>query len=259
MQNCVHKIKTYALNLTRRVIERRSRHEIKKNAGLWEVLQSYISKSGSTGCSYSDYWSLYCYLRRTKPEEILECGTGVSTVLMAYTLIENEREGVKGYITSMESDDKYYEMARNLLPGGMVPYVEIINSPVVEDVYSLFRGVRYENIPMKKEYDFVYVDGPSYVAPSDNTLAFDFDYLHILKNAEKPVSAVIDKRVSTCYVLQKLLGTQKVTYNAIKHLGFVAPCRKSDIMHFDETTPSAAFDKSFKVIGNTELSLKLTK
>ncbi|MDD5450332.1 MAG: hypothetical protein PHT49_00305 [Desulfovibrionales bacterium] len=255
MITVANRIKSYTLNITRREIEKRYLANFKKNNELWEILNSYILASGSTGCGFGDYWTLYNFVRKNKPKEILECGTGISTIVIAYALIENEKEGFRGSITSMESVEEYYNMAKILLPKFMMPYVDIIFSPVIEDYYSLFRGVRYKNIPNKK-YDFVYVDGPSYIAPSDGTIAFDYDYLYIVKNSKTPVSAIIDKRVSTCYVLQKVFGTEKVRYNALKHLGFVDPCSKEDILHFDEITPSDAFAESFKIFGNTTLTLK---
>ena len=245
------------LNNTRRILEKKYFHQIRKKDGLWKELSSYLTKSGFTGCGYSDFWAIYSFVRSKKPKEILECGTGISTVVMAYALIENEKEGYKGRITSMESVEKYYEMAQKLLPDHMTFCVDLICSPVVEDYYSLYRGVRYRDVPVDRNYDFVFVDGPSYVAPSDGTIAFDFDYLHIVKNSQSSVYAIIDKRVSTCYVFQKIFGLEKVRYNAIRHLGFAGPCTKEDIKHFDTTTPSSAFDESFRMFGNTNLNLKL--
>ena len=251
------KIESYLLNNAGRLFEKKYLFQIKKKGGLWKELNNYLSRSKFTGCSYSDYWAIYSFVRNKKPKEILECGTGVSTVVMAYALVENEKEGFQGRITSMESVEKYYKMAQKLLPVHMESYADLIYSPVVEDYYSLFRGVRYRDIPINRDYDFVYVDGPSYVAPSDGTFAFDFDYLHIVKQSHNPVYAIIDKRVSTCYVFQKIFGLDKVRYNAFRHLGFAGPCSKKDIKHFDTTTPSSAFDKSFRVFGNSELHLKL--
>jgi hypothetical protein len=250
------KIKSYLLNNARRQLDKKYLYQIRKNDGLWKELSSYLTKSEFTGCSYSDYWEIYSFVRNKKPKEILECGTGVSTVVMTYALMENEKEGYRGRITSMESVEKYYEMARKLLPAHMTSYADLICSPVVEDYYSLFRGVRYRDVPIDRNYDFVYVDGPSYVAPSDGTITFDFDYLHIVKNSPNSVCAIIDKRVSTCYVFQKIFGLEKVRYNAFRHLGFAGPCSKKDIKHFDTTTPSSAFDESFRVFGNTKLNLK---
>ncbi|MBI2047577.1 MAG: hypothetical protein HYT27_00400 [Parcubacteria group bacterium] len=74
----------------RQYLEVLARKKLKKNVGLWNVLQKYIKNTSSTGCSYSDYWVLYNYIKKHKPAEVLECGTGVSTIVMAYAMSENE-------------------------------------------------------------------------------------------------------------------------------------------------------------------------
>ena len=249
--------KNKAFVTLRYLIEHRNTKLLKRNKGLWNELHTYLEKSQSTGCNISDYWEIYNYVRRHKPKEILECGTGVSTVVMAYALMENENEGYYGRITSMESIEMYLEMARDLLPKHMAKYVDFVLSPVVEDTYALYRGMRYEKIPMNRNYDFVYVDGPSYYCPNDGSVTFDFDFLHILKNSSSKVGAIIDKRVSSCYVFQKLLGASLVKYNAIIHLGFVKPCSKYDLLDFNVEQPSLAFRKSFSVLSNSKLSLGL--
>ncbi len=253
----LHK-KIIFFNLAKRFIDRRNRKLVEANKGLYQEISAYMKKSGSTGCSYNDYWALYDYVRTYKPRSILECGTGTSTIVMAYALKENEAEGFpSGKITSMESVEKYYEMAKGLLPEHLKPYIDLLLSPITDDYYSLFRGVRYENVPMDREYDFVFIDGPSYKSPVDGTTSFNFDFLNIVRHSEKPVSAIVDKRVSTCYVYQKIFGTNRVKYNAYTHLGYIGPCTKYDIKHFDKTTPSSAFEESYSFIGNSKLHLDL--
>jgi hypothetical protein len=175
---------------------------------------------------------------------------------MACALIENKTEGYRGRITSMEEVEEYCDMAKELLPGKLKDYVELIHSPCIEDYYSIFRGVRYRDTP-ERTYDFVFVDGPKYIAPSDGMMTFDFDYIHVVRKSEQPVFAIVDKRVSSCYVFQKLLGPDKVRYSVIYHLGFVGPCTKYDLKEIDHREPSSAFSLKFNPAGNTELRLKL--
>src|SRR5262245_2042846 len=67
----------------RALLDRLARRRIVRNERLNGELQAYLSRSGSTGCNYLDYWELYKAVRERKPREILECGTGVSTVVLA--------------------------------------------------------------------------------------------------------------------------------------------------------------------------------
>jgi len=65
--------------------------ELKRHEQLWQEINNYQNKTKSTGCSFIDYWELYKTVRSRKPKEILECGPGVSTLIMSYALMENEK------------------------------------------------------------------------------------------------------------------------------------------------------------------------
>jgi predicted O-methyltransferase YrrM len=239
----------------RKISQIRSRRTLQRNTELWTALQDYLKKTESTGCGYVDYACLYQIIRKSKPIEVLECGTGVSTLIIAHALKENEKEtGIKGHVTSMEEHADWLEMSRRLLPPQYSKYVSFALSHTIEDRYSLFRGVRYAEIP-DRAYDFVFVDGPKYESPLDGGVTFDFDFIHVLRSAEKPVGCLIDKRLSTVFVLQQLLGTDKVRYSAIKGLGHVLPCTKSDLGNISTSISSSNFAGSLRVFGNSKLTI----
>jgi predicted O-methyltransferase YrrM len=247
-------MKARVLAYVRAIYDRLAQRQIAGCPTLHRELRAYLQRSGSTGCNHLDYWELYRAVRRLKPREILECGTGVSTVVLAIALAENEREtGIKGRITSAEEIPKYFEMAKSIFPSAYAHYVDFVLSPRIEDNIGMFRGVRYRDIP-NRPYDFVFVDGPDYRAPSDGSLTFDFDFIHVLRHSERPIHGLVDKRVSTCFVLQRLLGSALVRYDATKHLGFIGPASRTDIRQFNPKAPSEAFLQSFCLVGNSELS-----
>lgn len=98
-------------------IERRAEQQIKRHAVLCGYLEHYRRTSPSPGCSYADYSLLYRYVKNHKPREVLECGTGFSTVVILQALRENEEEyGIKGRLVSMEENRDYYEAAVKSLP-----------------------------------------------------------------------------------------------------------------------------------------------
>jgi hypothetical protein len=82
--------------------------------------------------------------------------------------------------------------------------------------------------------------------------------IHVLRNATKPVSALIDKRVSTVFVLQKLLGTEKVYYSSVKGLGYVNSAEKKDLGNIFNNISSLNFTKSFKLLSNSKLEITAT-
>lgn len=210
-------------------IEKKAKKSIQNNLGLWKELENYLKKTGSTGCSFSDYLILYSYIRKYKPIEVLECSTGVSTIVMAYGMMENENDGgVAGRITSMEESIEYYTAARQLIPPQLSKYIDMVQSQKVEGHHYFFRGVKYKSVP-DREYDFVFIDGPTTSAPSDGQKTFDFDFIDVVLRSEKPVSAIVDCRLSTCYVLGKVLGKDKIKYDKIRSVGYIGPCTKFDI------------------------------
>jgi hypothetical protein len=167
--------------------------------------------------------------------------------------MENEEEtGIAGRVTSMEEHPEWFEMSQQLLPLKYSKYVAFTLSDTVEDGYSLFRGVRYRDIPDRK-YDFVFVDGPKYELPNGGDSTFDFDFIHVLRSAENPVACLLDKRLSTVFVLQQLLGVEKVKYSAVDGLGIVKPCTQADLGDVASSISSRNFAGSLSVLGGSRL------
>lgn len=239
----------------RKLSEARGSAALKRNPVLWQRLNGYLEKTKSTGCGVSDYHALYVEIRRRRPLHVLECGTGVSTLVIAHALRENEAEtGRRGRVVSMEEYGEWLEMSRALLPEEYGGHVDFRLSGTVEDQFSLFRGVRYRDIP-ELPYDFVFVDGPKYNSPVDGTPTFDFDFIHVLRSADREVSGLVDKRVSTCFVLQQILGREKVRYDPIRHLGFIAPCTRRDLGRLQADLSSLNFAPSLRALSKARLSM----
>lgn len=210
-------------------LNNKAREKLQKNKGLWQILYDYKRRSNSTGCSYADYLVLYNYIRTAKPREVLECGTGVSTIVMAYAMMENEKEGgLAGRVTSMEEIEEWHSVAKELLPEILKKYVDCILSPATEDYHAFFRGIRYKDVP-DRPYEFVFVDGPNTKSKLDSSQTFDFDFIRVVKKSQGNVCGIIDMRHSTCYVLQEVFGPRKFRYDHIRNLGFVGPVRRGDI------------------------------
>jgi predicted O-methyltransferase YrrM len=240
--------------LRKRIANRAAIKKLRRNHSLWRILSAYQAASDSTGCSYSDYWTLYTYVRRYRYEEILECGTGISTIVMACALKENEATtGTGGRITSMEDMDNWYAHAKAIIPPDLAGYIDIVLSKRTEYCHSIFRGVGYRDIPPRK-YDFVFIDGPGTSAPSDNTVAFDFDYVNVVWKSERPVCAILDKRLGTCYVLQKIFGIDKVRYDPSLGLSFIGPCQRKDIR---SKISGKSFSHNLSALRKKKLHLKM--
>jgi hypothetical protein len=224
---------TASIEVVRRKLAEINARRALRETPAWRPLQQYLERTKSTGCSYIDYWHLYRHTRKHQPREILELGTGASTIVMAHALAENGG----GRITSMEESEEWYRHAMDNLPAGLP--VELVLSDTIEDAFSIFRGIRYRDIP-DRAYDFVFVDGPAYKT-KDGDVTFDFDFISVVANSTSAVRGIVDKRVSTCFVLQRVLPG-KVRY--VPHLGlaFIDPVTSSDLRTIDGNAPSTSFD-----------------
>ena len=72
--------------------------------------------------------------------------------------------------------------------------------------YSFISGLIYENVP-NYPYDFVFVDGPDYKDKCD------MDFIRVVENSEKKVSALIDTRKTSALAYSALLGRDKISYH----------------------------------------------
>ncbi len=208
-----------------RYLDRRGEGVLRSNRALWDDLLEYLVQTESTGCSYSDLATLYSQILYRRPKHVLELGTGISTIVIAHAL---KQVGRGGLVTSMEEQEKYHAMAVQLLPAHLKEYVDLRLSPAVEKTRDFFRGSGYKDIP-RLPYEFVFVDGPSYLSnPKAPHLGFNYDLIEVLESVEHPVMALIDSRHSTCYVYHQLLGN-RVRFDYIRKLGVVLPSTKKDL------------------------------
>jgi len=228
-------------------LERRAKR-IVQGHDMWRYVGPYLEKSVSTGCDYVDYLALYNHVRKHKPQYVLELGTGVSTVVLAYALRENRH----GMVVSMEDNEYYLGATKKIFPEELKDVVEFHLSPAVEKTRDFFRGSGYKDIPAK-DYEFVFVDGPNLLVdterPPDAEFAFNFDFIEAVRMSRKPVAGLIDTRTTTCFAYHLLLG-EKFRYNYLQRQGVMLPCTPEDLLNAKQITARAmrrrAFRRTFK-------------
>lgn len=220
---------------------------------LWAALEEYAKGSSVTGASMSDYLTLYEQVRQRTPREVLEFGTGFSTVVLAHALMANERDGApRGRITSMEEDAGWTATANSNLPDEVKHLVEIIHSAKIDGFYKMFRGVQYTEIP-ERAYDFVFSDGPERHSLVNDDKLFDLDLINIVRKSETPIFALVDNHYLTFYVLQKVFGTELARYSVRHRLMFVGPVSSKDVRHLRKEI----FLPDLRVTGEVEFKLRM--
>lgn len=241
--------------IERLVARRNARAEATLMSMPWfaHAITEYAKVSNVTGASMSDYLTLYQEVRTRRPREVLEFGTGFTTVVMAHALIENANAGAAlGRITSMEEHEGWTATALNALPADVAHVVEIIHSPKIDGFYKMFRGVQYTEIP-DRPYDFVFSDGPERHSPVNNDKLFDLDLIHVVRRSDTPIHAVVDNHYLTFYVLQKVFGTRLARYSVSHRLMFVGPVTRHDVRHLRKEN----FVPDLRLAGTTELKLRM--
>lgn len=241
-----------------RMVRARNRHaerQLKSMERLWPLMMQAAAGTSVTGASYSDYLTLYQQVRFYKPREVLECGAGISTTVLAQALVENSEEGHgPGRVTSMEEDEEWAATARARLPDALAPLVDIVHSPKIDGFYKCFRGVQYMEVP-ERAYDFVFSDGPERHSPVTNDKLFNLDLIHVVRRADAPVRAVVDNHYLTFYVLQKVFGTELARYSVSHKLMFVGPVTRRDVRHLRKDN----FLADLRAFGATELKLRMAR
>jgi predicted O-methyltransferase YrrM len=101
---------------------------------------------------------LYRVVRERKPDLILECGSGVSTLIMAYALSENG----SGRIVSLEHSEQYFKTTLEWLDThGVADLVDLRLAPLVPVQVDAGEWIWYNPAQLPDEtIDLVFVDGP---------------------------------------------------------------------------------------------------
>ncbi|WP_417670763.1 hypothetical protein [Roseibium sp.] len=234
---------------------KRAKQRLEKIPELWQAITFYREKSEVTGASWSDYWQLYEAVRTHRPKEVLEFGPGISTVVLAFALKQNERDGHgAGRLTSMEDVPEWRDDVLKLLPDAYADCVEIVFSPKVDGTYKMFRGVQYESIP-DRPYDFIFSDGPERHSNVNGDKLFDLDLVHVVRRSNRPIRALVDNHYLTFYVFQKVFGTELARYSVRHRLMFIGPVSASDVRHLKKEN----FQADIRPFGTTELKLRMAR
>lgn len=131
-------------------------YEALKQAGVWEILRPIIESRPSHAYApdYVDLLNLYSYIRANRSRQVLEFGSGLSTIVMACALSHNG----SGMLYSIEPSDKWASETRKMLPPELAPCCSVEYSPPADVEIRGVRTVRFAEVPDITP-DFIYLDG----------------------------------------------------------------------------------------------------
>ena len=150
---------------------------------------------------YAKFYIIYKTVRQLKPQYVLECGCGISTIIIARALKDNGH----GTFVSMEQYGSFGDVIAKMAGSA----VQLHISDTEETAYGSIQGTRYKHIP-DYPYDFIFVDGPK-------TNNADLDAFYVLERQPK-AKVLVDCRVRTIAALQtKYPGV----YNQFTNMGYI--------------------------------------
>lgn len=186
---------------------------------LLRLIEQMTARSSSTGCGYGDYWSLYKNMIQRKPLRVVECGAGISPVVIAYAMRKN---GGKGSFVSLEQARVYYDNIVDIFPAELRAYVDLVLSEPVEVQIGNVLGVRYQ-YQSPEPIDFMYIDGPSlrtqFGKKKPTQKAINADVFFVPKGER--FAAILDQRIATMWALKARLSGHDIRYNVVKRQTFI--------------------------------------
>ena len=208
------------------VYEGYAKSRLRAEEALWEHIETALRESSSTGCEYSDYWNLFRQVRERRPANVLECGSGISTIVIAYALALNRQDGAGlSCFLSFEESPFYFEQISHLIPNELRDIVTLELSDRVEDDFDGHRGSSYLASP-EWAVDFMYIDGPTdrrVWGDMSQPKCFNADILKVKKSDD--FIAILDQRIWTLERLKILMPDFCIRYNPFKKLSFIEPSK----------------------------------
>jgi len=208
---------------------------------LMKPLNEIRERSNSTGVSLMDYACLYDFVKENRPRYFLECGTGVSTHIIARAMksycYDHYSSNIK--LVSMESDERWYQEAIKLYPEEFSDFLEIVLSPIDYHQYSFVRGTVYRDVP-DYPYDSLFIDGP------DTQGMCNMDFVKLVESSESPIYGIIDGRRRTALAYSYLFGGKKIVYYRFG-FSYLGPFSKRDLL--SKINLMDIFRRNIKVYG----------
>lgn len=203
------------------LLSRLAHLRIKKNPALYSAIVEYQKVTESTGAKWTTIQALYDGIINSKPKAILECGTGLTTVVMieAIRRLQEADRSYKPVFHSLESEEYYFDHALKILPNQYRGEVEILYRPRELYQTAFYRGYVYKDKP-DIPYDFIFIDGPSY--QDERGATFCADAVQIYEKSGHAINGVIDTRVTSAYVMQQLFGSDCVSYSPLSRVATFA-------------------------------------
>lgn len=160
-------------------------------AGLHRIVQRDADSKWS---GHWKLWKLYSWVRRNKPDRVLEYGSGYSTLIIAEALRRNRR----GILWSVDHKREWSRKAASRLSKQQAARTQMIVAPIV----SLKDFHHYGYKPPIVVYDLIYIDGPDYIVGFEDG-PVSGDVIHFDLRVAPTGCIMIDNRKATVAFMER--------------------------------------------------------
>ena len=175
--------------------------------GVMELLNQFSSRRPGDAFSpdYVDLWYLYEYIRTAQPREILELGSGFSTVVMGAALLHNGA----GRLHAIEAAEEWAESTQAALPDAVRPSCRVKYSRSTDCVIADFQSRYFTDVPAAAP-DMIYIDG----AP-EGALWLGAETVGMMEQSLEPGTCIfIDSRINAVLFFLKKIARRNYRIEA---------------------------------------------
>lgn len=124
--------------------------------GVTRVIHSFFRNrpASSFQPDLVDLYYLYAHVREHRPQTIVEFGSGVSTVVMAYALAQNG----SGNLYAIERSPSWARSTSESIPEDFRKQTQVLAIPSVEVQVFGYSTFRFDSLPVDRA-ELVYIDG----------------------------------------------------------------------------------------------------
>lgn len=159
---------------------------------------------------------IYKLLHKHKPLNILELGSGASTLVFAQYAKEMKKNNININVISLEENAYYKNLTKRGLDNIDDNIVKLELCKTIERETDDYKFINYD-FNHTISYDFIYIDGP---VDKKNNIHYICDDINIIQK-NKNFVALVDYRLNTYSYLRKQKNQYKCKFSFINKSGLV--------------------------------------
>jgi len=163
---------------------------------------------------WEDLWFLYQKVRERKPEEVLEFGSGCSSIIIAQALYDNNN----GRLFSFDNHRKWLQITWDSMSKHLIPFCDFTYKVLAEAKMDGVLTYLYYPIPAPLYSDILYVDGPELtdkIKVTANPLFNENIFNYMIIDGRWETVDFLEKHLKGKYDIQRNYEENRITFERI--------------------------------------------